>query len=342
LDSPSVAIVILNWNGKKYLEKFLPSVFNSTYPNMRVIVADNASTDNTISFLKDHYPQITVLKNKINEGFAKGYNIALKQVEADYYILLNSDVEVSPGWIEPMIIMMESDTGIGACQPKLLDWNKRSTFEYAGAAGGWLDAYGYPFCKGRIFDHCEEDHGQYDQAEPIFWASGAAFCIRPALYRETGGFDPFFFAHQEEIDLCWRIQLLGYKIYSCPASVVYHVGGGTLPKGNERKVFLNFRNNMIMLSKNLPWQEKLWKIPVRLILDAISAWKNLLLGEPHYFMAVLKAHAAWIGWLFLHRGESLFPVKTGSRLPGKYGGNIAWDHFGMGKKLFPEIVHIKK
>lgn len=307
-----------------------------------MVVADNGSTDDSISFLRTHYPAVRIIDNIVNEGFAKGYNTALRQVQADYYILLNSDVEVSPGWIEPLIGLMESDKAIGACQPKLLAWNNRNTFEYAGGAGGWLDAYGYPFCKGRIFDDCEVDNGQYDQTEPIFWASGAALCIRPSLFHETGGFDPFFFAHQEEIDLCWRLQLLGYKIFSCPASVVYHVGGGTLPKGNERKVFLNFRNNMIMLSKNMPWGEKVWKIPVRFFLDAVSAWKNLLLGEPHYFMAILKAHIAWMGWLIGHRKESLFPVRTGSNLPGKYSGNIAWDHFGMGKKLFREIVAIKK
>ncbi|HLO82274.1 MAG TPA: glycosyltransferase family 2 protein [Chitinophagaceae bacterium] len=343
MDSPSVAIVILNWNGKKHLEQFLPSILSTTYSNIQVVVADNGSTDDSISFIYSNYPSIKVLRSSVNEGFAKGYNTALKQVDADYYMLLNSDVEVTPGWLEPMVSLLESNRHIGACQPKLLDYRTRSTFEYAGGAGGWLDAFGYPFCKGRIFDDCEVDKGQYDIAEPIFWASGAALFIRPELFHNAGGFDPFFFAHQEEIDLCWRIQLLGYKIYSCPASVVYHVGGGTLPKGNERKVFLNFRNNLIMLSKNLPWSQKVWKIPIRILLDAVSAWKNLLLlREPHYFWAVLKAHGAWISWILYHRKESIFPPETGGMLEGFYHGNIAWEHFIQGKKLFTEIVHSKK
>jgi GT2 family glycosyltransferase len=343
LDSPSVAIVILNWNGKKYLEKFLPSILNTTYSNARIVIADNGSTDDSIAFVNSIYPSITVLKNPVNEGFAKGYNTALKQVQADYYILLNSDVEVTPGWIEPMVELLENNHDIGACQPKLLDFNNRNTFEYAGGAGGWLDAFGYPFCKGRIFDDCEEDLGQYNLCEPIFWASGAALFIRARLFHKAGGFDPFFFAHQEEIDLCWRIQLMGYKIYSCPSSVVYHVGGGTLPKGNKRKVFLNFRNNLIMLSKNLPFSQKIWKIPVRMMLDAVSAWKNLvLLGEPSYFAAVMKAHGAWILWMIGHRKNSIFPEKTTGTLEGFYHGNIAWEHFIQGKKLFTEIVQPKK
>lgn len=343
MDSPSVAIVILNWNGKKHLEQFLPSVLATTYPNARVIVADNGSTDNSIDFINSTYSSIRVLKNPVNEGFAGGYNTALKQVDADYYVLLNSDVEVTPGWLEPMVALLEQDQTIGACQPKLLDFRTRNLFEYAGGAGGWLDAFGYPFCKGRIFDVCEEDKGQYDDAEPIFWASGAALLIRSETFHKAGGFDPFFFAHQEEIDLCWRIQLMGQKIFSCPASVVYHVGGGTLPKGNTRKVFLNFRNNLIMLSKNLPWSQKIWKIPVRIMLDAVSAWKNLLLlGEPHYFIAVIRAHIAWVGWILTKRQQSVFPLKTGGELNGYYHGNIAWEHFIKGKKLFTEIVHTKK
>ena len=343
MDSPSVAIVILNWNGKKHLEQFLPSVTATTYRNFQIVVADNGSTDDSVAFIHSRYPSVTVLQNPVNEGFARGYNNALKQVTADYYVLLNSDFEVTPGWLDPMVALLENDDTIGACQPKLLDFRTRTMFEYAGGAGGWLDAYGYPFCKGRIFDDCEEDKGQYDVAEPIFWASGAAQFIRPSLFHATGGFDPFFFAHQEEIDLCWRIQLMGFKIFSCPASVVYHVGGGTLPKGNTRKVFLNFRNNLIMLSKNLPWSQKIWKIPVRIMLDAVSAWKNLLLlGEPHYFAAVIKAHFAWFMWTLGKRKESIFPRSTAGELHGFYHGNIAWEHFIQGKKLFTEIVHTKK
>src|ERR1700761_629824 len=250
--TPTIAIVILNYNGRGYLEQFLPFVTANTCPGGEVIIADNASTDDSLAFLKENYPGLRVIVLDRNYGFAGGYNMALQQVQSDYYVLLNSDVEVTPGWLEPIVGLMESDPAIGACQPKIRMFAHRELFEYAGAAGGWLDYLGYPFARGRIFDVCETDNGQYDQAEPIFWASGAALFIRAGLYHEMGGLDTYFFAHQEEIDLCWRIQLAGHKIYSCPQSVVYHVGGGTLPKGNERKVFLNFRNNLIMMVKNMP------------------------------------------------------------------------------------------
>ena len=211
-----------------------------------------------------------------NWGFAKGYNEALKQVDADYYVMLNSDVEVTPGWLEPMINLLENDKSIAACQPKILSYHNKKMFEYAGAAGGWIDKYGYPFSKGRVFDICEEDHGQYDQSEPIFWASGAALFIRSSVFHEMKGFDEYFFAHQEEIDLCWRIQLAGYKIYSCPASIVYHVGGGTLPKRQfkERPISIS-ATTMIMLAKNLPLSKKIWIIPVRIFLDADSCMERI-------------------------------------------------------------------
>lgn len=338
MDSPSVAIVILNWNGKHYLEKFLPSVLSSTWSNKQVILADNGSTDDSVAFVRSAFPEVRIIENGTNAGFASGYNLAMVSVDADYAVLLNSDVEVEPGWIGPLVECMESSPSVGACQPKLLDWNRRHYFEYAGGAGGWLDSFGYPFCRGRIFDICEEDTGQYDEKTPIFWASGAALCIRPVLFRKLGGFDPFFFAHQEEIDLCWRLQLAGYTVMACPASIVYHVGGGTLPKGNQRKVFLNFRNNLIMLTKNLPWQEKIWKLPLRIMLDAVSAWKNLLIGQTPYFNAVLRAHGAWISWIMFHRRKSLFPRDRSGKLKGVYRGNIAWEHFAEGKKRFSEIV----
>ncbi|MBS1562909.1 MAG: glycosyltransferase family 2 protein, partial [Bacteroidetes bacterium] len=221
--TPKVAIVILNWNGTHHLRRFLPSVSHSTYSNFEIVVADNASTDDSVSFLQAHYPQVRIVRLPENFGFAGGYNRALKQVEADYYILLNSDVEVQAGWIEPVIALMESDPAIGAAQPKLLMERHRELFEYAGAAGGWLDSLGYPFARGRIFDICEKDEGQYDDIAPIFWASGAAMFVRSKVYHDCGGLDEYFFAHQEEIDLCWRIQLAGYRIMVCPASVVYHV-----------------------------------------------------------------------------------------------------------------------
>lgn len=336
--SPKVAVVILNWNGRKHLEQFLPSVTAATYANYEVIVADNGSKDDSLSFLQMKYRDIKTIQFKENYGFARGYNEALKQVSADYYVLLNSDVEVKPDWLEPMVELLEKDRSIAACQPKILSWNNKHLFEYAGAAGGWLDEYGYPFAKGRVFDICEEDKGQYDQCEPIFWASGAALFIRPAVFHAVKGFDEYFFAHQEEIDLCWRIQLAGYKIYSCPASIVYHVGGGTLPKGNSLKTYLNFRNNRIMLSKNLPLSKKIWVMPVRNLLDGISAWKGLLTGDGGYFIAILRAQLAFIKWWLFNKKKSVFPTERNKPLSGFLKKNMAWQHFVKKKKAFSEIV----
>ncbi len=336
--SPKVAIVILNWNGRKYLEQFLPSVLLTSYANYEVVVADNGSTDESISFLETNYPDIRLIRFTENYGFAKGYNEALKQVVSDYYVLLNSDVEVEVNWLQSMITLLEGNKNIGACQPKILSYHNKKMFDYAGAAGGWLDKYGYPFAKGRVFDITEEDKGQYDQSEPVFWASGAALFIRPAIFHEMKGFDEYFFAHQEEIDLCWRIQLAGYKIYSCPSSVVYHVGGGTLPRGNSLKTYLNFRNNRIMMSKNLPFSKKLWVMPVRNMLDGISAWKGLLTGDGGYFIAILRAQLAFIKWWLFYQKKSVFPSDKKKQLSGYLQKNMVWEHFGKKKKSFTEIV----
>lgn len=338
---PHVAIVILNYNGRKHLETFLPSVLASTYPNTSVIVADNASTDGSMELVKSSFPSVKCLYNLTNEGFAGGYNWALKHVDADYYVLLNSDVEVTPGWIEPIISLMETDPKIAACQPKLLSYHQPQLFEYAGAAGGWIDSLGYPFSRGRVFDVCETDEGQYNDPEPVFWASGAAMFVRASVYHEMGGLDDSFFAHQEEIDLCWRMQLAGYKIMSCPASVVYHVGGGTLPRGG-RKVFLNFRNNLWMLSKNLPFTEKLWKLPLRFGLDAISAWKGLLTGDQAFFTAIMKAHIAVVGsWLTGKSEKNKLHKKTMKSLQGVYSGAIVWQYFINKRTRFQEIIRRK-
>jgi hypothetical protein len=336
---PSVAIVILNWNGKHYLEQFLPSVLATSYANYRLVVADNGSTDDSLAFLRSRFPQVELLELDRNYGFAKGYNEALKRVEADYYLLLNSDVEVSSGWLEPMVGLLEQDPKNAACQPKLLAYRNKNAFEYAGGAGGWLDSYGYPFARGRIFDICELDKGQYNDTAEVFWASGAALLIRSHVYHELGGFDDFFFAHQEEIDLCWRIQLAGYRIFCCPQSVAYHVGGGTLPRGNSRKTFLNFRNNQVMLWKNLPWSEKWWKVPFRLSLDQVSALKGLISGDGGYFLAIIKAHLAFLRWLFLGKEKSKVPARKPIRkLSGVFHGNIVWQHFVKQKQRFSEIV----
>lgn len=337
--SPFVAIVILNWNGKNYLQQFLPSVLATTYTNYKVVVADNASTDGSIEFLRQTFPEVELLALHKNLGFAGGYNEALKKVDADYFVLLNSDVEVTPGWLSPIIHLLESSPSHAACQPKILSYKNKTLFEYAGACGGWLDAFGYPLARGRIFDICEEDKGQYNTTEEVFWATGAAMVIRANVFHEMQGFDEYFFAHQEEIDLCWRIQLAGYKIFCCPASEVYHVGGGTLPRGNSRKTLLNFRNNQIMLAKNLPWSEKWWKIPFRLMLDQLSATKGLLSGEGGYFLAIIKAHLAFIYWIVF--GNKKWKPKRRKKmkdLKAVYNGNIVWEHFVKKKKKFSEII----
>ncbi|MCC7401876.1 MAG: glycosyltransferase family 2 protein [Chitinophagaceae bacterium] len=335
---PKVIIVILNWNGKSYLEKFLPSVLASSYMNFEVIVADNASTDDSVSFLQQKFPSVRIIQLDKNYGFAGGYNKALSGLESDYYMILNSDVEVQIRWLEPMVELLENNISIAACQPKILSFDHREKFEYAGAAGGWIDKYGYPFAKGRIFDVCEEDHGQYDQSEPVFWASGAALFIRAKVFHEMKGFDEYFFAHQEEIDLCWRIQLAGYKIYSCPSSVVHHVGGGTLPRSNSRKTYLNFRNNRIMLSKNLPFPEKIPVLFVRGVLDSISALKGLFSGDGGYFVAIIRAHMAFYKWYLFYRKKSVFPSTKHTKLSGYLNKNIAWLHFVKKKKYFSEII----
>jgi GT2 family glycosyltransferase len=337
-----VSVVIINYNGRKYLELFLPSILASTYSNMELIIADNASTDDSLDFLRKNYPLIRVIELKRNHGYAGGYNEALKEVQSDYYVLLNSDVEVTPGWIEPVIELMEKDKNIGACQPKILSYTQKDQFEYSGGAGGWIDCLGYPFARGRIFDICEKDTGQYDDTEQIFWASGAALFVRAELFHQAKGLDTYFFAHMEEIDFCWRLQLLGYSIYACPASVIFHIGGGTLPKGNERKVFLNFRNNMIMLAKNLPKRQSFWKIPLRVMMDFISAFKSIFSGEFVYFIAVGEAHLAFVKWLLFRQGKSVFPVRRKVRLTGWYQHSVAWMHFVAGKETFDEIVGDKR
>ena len=346
MSSSTVAIVILNYNGKKHLETFLPSVLLTTYKAATIIVADNGSTDDSLSFLAAHYPNITCLQRNTNEGFAGGYNWALSLINADYYVLLNSDVKVQPGWLEPMVSLLDSNTSIAACQPKILSYLNPTSFEYAGAAGGWIDALGYPFSRGRIFDVCEQDNGQYNNATPIFWATGASLFIRSTCYKEMGGLDESFFAHQEEIDLCWRLQNAGYSIMSCPDSVVYHVGGGTLPRGG-RKVFLNFRNNLLMLGKNLPFAELIWKIPIRFCLDAISAWKGVLQGDFSFFYAIVKAHmsvmAIWTKQLIINSSKGgVIQKKPMKTISGVYNGSIIWQYFIKKQTKFSEIISRKQ
>lgn len=322
---PKVSVVILNWNGQYFLEKFLPSVYNSTYPNIEFVLGDNDSTDNSIEFVQNNYPHITILRNAINYGFAGGYNRILEQVEADYYILLNSDVEVTPSWIEPMIASIEQN-GYVAVQPKIKSFHQKTHFEHAGAAGGFIDALGYPFCRGRLFHVCEEDKGQYDQNTEVFWASGAALCIKASAWREVGGFDDDFFAHMEEIDLCWRLKNLGHKIGYTYESVVYHVGGGTLNTSNPKKTYLNFRNNMVMLQKNLPFFTAVWVIFCRFWLDFVALIQFLVKGKRKDAWAVSLAHQYFVKNIFKNATKR----KKNQQLKNKeglYKGYIVWDFF---------------
>lgn len=291
------AIVILNYNGRNFLERFLPSVIahSSNYP---IYVADSASNDDSVAWLQVHYPQIHLIELPQNYGYAGGYNRALAQIVAEYYVLLNSDVEVTPNWLNPIIQLLDKEPQIAACQPKLLAFHNKTQFEYAGAAGGYIDWLGFPYCRGRIFDHCETDHRQYDTTVPVFWASGACLFIRAAIFHEVGGFDEDFFAHMEEIDLCWRLHLSGYAVYCCPTSVVYHVGGGTLPPSNPFKTYLNYRNSVAMLYKNLPSKNRWGIIFLRLIIDGISAMRFLPKSQWRNIWAIVEAHFKFYAWAF--------------------------------------------
>ena len=284
------AVVVLNWNGKAWLEKFLPTLVKHSQ-EATVFVADNASTDDSVDFVKNNFPTVKIIINATNGGYAKGYNDALKQIDAEYFVLINSDIEVTKDWLSPIIYLMDRDKKIAACQPKLLDYKRRNTFEYAGASGGFIDNLGYPFCRGRIFDDLEQDKAQYNDTIEVFWATGACLFVRASHFNEIGGLDEDFFAHQEEIDLCWRLKNKGYKIMVQPKSVVYHVGGGTLNAGSPFKTHLNFRNNLFMLFKNLPTYSLFTTIPTRLVLDGVAAltFLNKDNGLRHV-LAIAKAH----------------------------------------------------
>ena len=335
-----VSIVILNWNGKDHLERFLPALLaHTSHPGAEIVVADNGSEDGSLAFLEQKYPQVRSIAFKKNHGFSGGYNRAVEQIEARYLVLLNSDIEVSPGWLEPMLDAMGGDDRLGACTPKIRDFKRRTHFEYAGAAGGYLDRYGYPFCRGRIFDQVEEDHGQYDDPSDIFWGSGACLMIRTDLYREAGGLDELFFAHMEEIDLCWRIQRMGHRIGYVPASTVYHVGGASLERGHPFKTYLNFRNNLLLLYKNLPRKGRRRILFLRMILDGISAFRFLLQGSFNDFHAVLKAHLAYYGMKSSYRGMknlNLYP-ENDVIARGIYPGSIVADFFLKNKRKFSDL-----
>lgn len=287
-----IAVVILNWNGVHLLEQFLPSIVKFS-PEATIYIADNASTDDSISFVLANFPSIKIVRNEGNLGFAGGYNEALKGINAEIYALVNSDIEVTENWLQPVVKTFENEPETAIVQPKILDFKRKEYFEYAGAAGGFIDQYGYPYCRGRIFDTLERDNGQYNDNCEIFWASGACFFIRSSVYKELKGFDADFFAHQEEIDLCWRAFNKGYKIRYISESVVYHVGGATLQQGNPKKTFLNFRNSLLMLTKNLPKNKLYWILFCRMILDAVAGLQFLLQGKLKHFLAIIRAHGSF-------------------------------------------------
>ena len=333
-----VAVVILNYNGASMLAKFLPSVIEYS-PGAEIVVADNASTDDSVALVKRDFPTVRLVELDSNYGFAGGYNKALEQVDAEYYLLLNSDVEVTPGWLEPLLGFMEQTPAAVACQPKILAYNNKKHFEYAGASGGFVDRYGYPYCRGRLFDTVEQDCGQYDDVCRVFWATGAAMMVRSSVFRSAGGFDERFFAHMEEIDLCWRMAARGGEIYAVPQSRVYHVGGATLSKSNPRKTFLNFRNNLLMLYKNLPQSELCSVMGVRAVLDYVAAFKFLLTGAWGDFKAVLAARREYKHMRDEYRAvrEQNLEAAVSPAAPSRSRFSLLWQYYLKGKKQFSQL-----
>lgn len=327
------AVVILNYNGEKFLKQFLPSVITHSQ-EAEIIVADNGSTDQSITLLEKEFPAVRIIRLDTNYGYCGGYNRALRQVQADYYVLLNSDIEVTAQWLQPMIALLDTNPSIAALQPKILSYHHRILFEYAGAAGGMMDALGYPFCRGRIFDYVEEDKGQYNDIRPVFWATGACLMIRSKAYHQFNGLDEDFFAHMEEIDLCWKLHRDNQQVYYCGKSTVYHVGAGTLGYENPRKTYLNFRNGLSLIFKHFDTAELLYKFPVRIALDWLAAFMYLLKGKTGNFIAVFKAHLSFIGaigsnWRKRRQLHIQYPLYSRVNL---YSGIVIIDFFLRGKR----------
>lgn len=334
----NVAVVILNYNGADMLRRFLPGVIAFS-GGAQVVVADNASTDDSVAVMRNEFPQVRLIVLDRNWGFADGYNRALEQVDAEIYVLLNSDVEVTEGWLVSMKAAMDADATVAACQPKLLDYKRKTYFEYAGAAGGFIDCYGYPFCRGRLFDTVEHDEGQYDTVADLFWATGAALMIRARDYWDAGGLDGRFFAHMEEIDLCWRLRSMGRRILCIPTSVVYHVGGATLNRSNPRKTYLNFRNNLLMLYKNLPQDELCGVMRARLMLDMLAAAKFLATGAWGDFKAVIAARRDYrrMRRSFLSDREECMRRAVSGTVPERVRFSLLWRYYVKGERLFSSL-----
>ena len=333
-----VSVVILNWNGKLFLENFLPDVIRTSRGIADIVVADNDSTDASVSFLRQHFPEIKIILNKSNLGFASGYNTALREVKSDYYVLLNSDVEVTDNWLLPVIELMDKNQRIAACQPKIRSYHQKEKFEYAGAAGGFIDKYGYPFCRGRIFTSIEKDEHQYDDAKEIFWATGACLFVRSSVFHQLGGFDEEFFAHMEEIDLCWRMNSAGYQIMYCPSSTVFHIGGGTLPKNNPCKTYFNFRNNLMMIYKNAD-PTKLYSILLfRSVFDFLAAMLFLFTNGWKDCRAVMKAHSYFRMYKKRNPRKNKQPVSDLS-VQLIYPKSILFSYFFFRKRKFSDLTH---
>ncbi|MDO4931714.1 MAG: glycosyltransferase family 2 protein [Prevotellaceae bacterium] len=330
-----LAIVILNWNGSSMMRKYLPSILKHS-GEAEIIVADNASTDNSLTILKEEFPTVRTIALEKNWGFAEGYNKALKQIEAKYYLLMNSDVRVEEGWLEPMVRYMRNNPDVAACQPKLLSDLHPSNFEYAGGCGGFIDKFGYPYCRGRVFNSIEKDHGQYDTVMETLWATGACLMIRSTDYWNAGGLDGRFFAHNEEIDLCWRLNIMGRRIVCVPQSRAYHLGGGTLPKGNPRKTYLNFRNNLTMLYKNLPEEDLHHIMRWRRFLDYLAAIQMLATGNIGDFKAVIRARQDFKKWIheFDKDRNNIQAMRQTEHIVGRTGFSLLWQYYIKGRKTF--------
>ncbi len=340
MEKRKIAIVILNWNGKHFLQKFLKLVVQYTdMPGSIVVVADNGSNDDSVNYVKNNFTAVELIELDKNYGFTGGYNRALQQINAEYFVLLNSDVEVTPGWLQPLVDYLDKNPEVAAVMPKLKSYLNRSYFEYAGAAGGFIDRLGYPFCRGRILNQIEKDNGQYNEISEIFWATGACMFVRAELFHKAGGLDDDFFAHMEEIDLCWKLKNMGYKIMYMPQVSVYHVGGGTLPNENPRKLYFNYRNNLLLLFKNLPSHYFILILISRLFLDFISAIVYLVNGQFKSFVAVIKAHITFFSWIprFIKKRKALIKQNQKYTHPQIYKFSIVWNFFIRKVKKFSEL-----
>jgi GT2 family glycosyltransferase len=338
---PSVAIIILNWNTAHFLKQFLPSVIRARFPNKEIYVIDNNSTDDSVPMMKVNFPEVHVLIMSENKGYATSYNYGLSMIQADYYILLNSDIEVTEDFITPIIGLMEKNHEIGICQPKLLSLAEKQTFEYAGAAGGWIDRLGYPFARGRVLLTVEKDSGQYDAVQEIFWATGACMFLKREVYQQIGGFYDYYWMHQEDIDLCWRAQKSGFKIYTCPDSIVYHIGGGSLSWENHLKTFLTYRNNYILLSRNLAVYHSLPLLLFRMVADCIGSVYFLFKNKSGISKAMIKAIFAYFYWLFFYPNKKNLQAKGFKNMIGVYEGSILFPYFFGNRRKFSDIVHTK-